>query len=86
MRLLVSTKTPDDSGLSSGARAMRQAQPYVSAVWRLLGASGLGVGVGYFLDRRLNTTPIFLLTLSFLGISIGFYAFLKALLSLGKKR
>jgi ATP synthase protein I len=81
----VTPPTKDDSGLSNTARAMRDSQPYLSAVWKLVGGAVFGVGAGYFLDRWLHTTPWLLVALSVLGISVGFYAFLKAMLSLGKK-
>lgn len=35
-------------------------------------AIGLGLFVGRFLDQKMNTSPIFLLSLSLLGIIVGF--------------
>lgn len=35
-------------------------------------AIGLGLFVGKFLDQKLNTSPIFLLSLSLFGIVVGF--------------
>lgn len=75
-----------DDGLSPMAQQMRSAQPYLDAVWKLVGGVGLGVLSGYFLDRIFSTKPLFLLGLSLLGGAIGFYGFIRAALLLtGKK-
>jgi ATP synthase protein I len=75
----------NDDGLSATARGMRQAQPYVNAVWKLVGGAVFGVLAGYFLDRWLRTTPWILVGLSTLGIGVGFYAFIRDMLRMGKK-
>ncbi len=54
--------------LSETARQMRAAEPYISAVWKLVGGAVVGVLGGYFLDRWLGTSPWFLLGLSLVGI------------------
>jgi ATP synthase protein I len=64
---------------------MRAAQPYISAVWKLVGGAVFGVGAGYYLDRWLGTSPWIMVGLSTAGISVGFYAFIKEMLRLGKK-
>lgn len=75
----------DGSELSSTARQMRAAQPYIGAVWKLVGGAAVGVLGGYFLDRGLGTTPWLLVSLSTLGICVGFYAFIRAMLKLDAK-
>jgi ATP synthase protein I len=75
----------NDDGLSATARGMRQAQPYMNAVWKLVGGAVFGVLAGYFLDRWLRTTPWILVGLSTLGIGVGFYAFIRDMLRMGKK-
>ena len=74
-----------DEELSSTARQMRAAQPYIAAVWKLVGGAVVGVLGGYFLDRGLGTTPWLLVSLSALGIGVGFYAFIREMLRLGAK-
>lgn len=74
-----------EDGLSDTAREMRRAQPYLNAVWKLVGGAVFGVLAGYFLDRWLGTSPWILLGLSVLGIGVGFYAFIRDMLRMGKK-
>lgn len=76
----------EDSGLSPMAKGLHASMPYVSAVWKLLGGTLVGVLGGFFLDDWFKTRPLFLLGFSLLGLSVGFYAFLKTMLDLGKKK
>jgi ATP synthase protein I len=75
-----------DGELSPVARQMRSAEPYISAVWQLVGGAVVGVLGGYFLDKWLGTAPWLLLGLSLVGIAVGFYGFLHNMARLGKKR
>jgi ATP synthase protein I len=80
---------PDEgpgSELSPIARQMRAAQPYMAAVWKLVGGAMTGVLGGYWLDRWLGTGPWLLVGLATLGIGVGFYAFLKSMLDMGRKK
>jgi ATP synthase protein I len=74
------------SELGETARQMRAAEPYISAVWKLVGGAVVGVLGGYFLDRWLGTSPWLLLGLSLVGIGVGFYGFLHAMTRLGKRK
>ena len=74
-----------DDGLSPVAREMHAAQPYIGAVWKLVGGAVFGVLAGYFLDKWLHTTPWILVGLSVVGISVGFYGFIRDMLRMGKK-
>jgi ATP synthase protein I len=74
-----------DDELSSAAKQMRAAEPYISAVWQLVGGAVVGVLGGYLLDRWLGTKPWLMLALSLVGISVGFYAFLRKMLQLSKR-
>jgi len=76
----------DKDGLSPTARQMRQSQPYLDAVWKLVGGAVFGVLGGYFLDKWLHTTPWILVGLSVVGISVGFYGFIRDMLRMGKKK
>lgn len=73
-------------GLSPVARQMRASEPYISAVWQLVNGAVFGVVGGYLLDRWLGTEPWLLLGLSVAGIGVGFYAFLRTMMRLGKKK
>lgn len=74
-----------DDGLGPAAKQIQQAQPWLEAVGKLTGGAAVGVLTGYFLDRWLGTTPWMLVGWSLFGIGVGFYAFLRAALRLGKK-
>lgn len=76
----------EGGGLSETARQMRAAEPYIAAVWKLVGGAVVGVLGGYFLDKWLGTSPWFLLGLSLVGISVGFYGFLHEMTRLGKRK
>ncbi|XXF78570.1 AtpZ/AtpI family protein [Myxococcaceae bacterium GXIMD 01537] len=76
----------DGSELSETAREMRAAQPYIGAVWKLVGGAVVGVLGGYYLDRWLGTGPWLLLGLSLLGIGVGFYGFLREMTRLSARR
>jgi ATP synthase protein I len=78
-------KKEDSSGLSETARTMQAANPYFSAVWKMVGGALFGVGGGYLLDKWLGTSPWILIGLSVAGISVGFYGFIRDMLRLSKK-
>ncbi len=80
-----SPPSEDGAELSSTARQLRAAEPYIGAVWKLVGGAVVGVLGGYFLAKALDTTPWLLVSLSTLGIGVGFYAFIRAMLKLGAK-
>lgn len=71
-------------GLSGFARAMRAAEPYVQASWSLVGGVALGLVAGYFADKWLGTNPWLLITGACLGMALGIYAFIKAVLEVEK--
>ena len=71
--------------MSTAAKQMRAAEPYISAVWKLIGGAVVGVLGGYLLDDWLGTKPWLLVGLSVVGISVGFYAFLRAMMQLSKR-
>jgi ATP synthase protein I len=71
--------------LSNAARQLRAAEPYITAVWRLVGAAVFGVVGGFFLDKWFGTAPWILVGLSTVSIAVGFYAFIRAMLELGKR-
>ncbi|MBJ6760363.1 AtpZ/AtpI family protein [Myxococcaceae bacterium JPH2] len=81
-----SNERPDDRELGETARQMRAAEPYISAVWKLVGGAVVGVLGGWGLDRWLGTAPWMLLGLSLVGICVGFYGFLREMARLGKRK
>ena len=75
----------EEPKLGGAASQLRAAEPYISAVWKLVGGAAVGVLGGYFLDRWLRTSPWLLVALSTIGIAVGFYGFLHALLRTNKR-
>ena len=67
------------------ASSYRKAQPYINASWQLAGSVLLGTLFGWWLDKKFGTSPWLLLGCSLSGTGLGFYAFFKAVIALGKK-
>jgi len=67
----------DPSGRSDWSRALREAAPYLGIGTSFAASVLLGLGLGYWLDRRLGTGPWLLLLGSVLGLGAGFYQFYK---------
>ena len=81
-------KEPSDrpEGSDDVVSSYRKAQPYIDASWQLVGSVALGALLGWWLDKKLGTTPWLVVGGSLFGIGIGFYAFFKALMTLEKKK
>ena len=77
-------KEEDDSELSPAARAQRAAAPYLSAVWRLVGAILVGGGAGWLVDGKLHSSPWGLIVGLFVGLGAGFYLLIQGLNSMKK--
>ena len=61
----------------SWTRALRGAAPYLGIGMNLALTLLLGLGIGYWADRRLGTTPIFFLGGGVLGLTAALYGFFK---------
>ncbi len=72
--------------LSEAARQLQAASPYLSAASKMASGAAVGVLGGMLLDRWLGTAPWLLVSLSVVGISVGFYGFIHDVQRLGKKR
>ncbi|WP_224367982.1 AtpZ/AtpI family protein [Hyalangium versicolor] len=79
-------KEKEGTELGSGAQQMQAAMPYISAVWKMVGGTMVGVIGGLLLDRWLGTKPWLLVGLSVVGTVVGFYGFLHEMTRLGKKK
>ena len=75
------SKPPLDSGLS---RALRDAGPYLGLGLSLAVTLLLGLGVGYWIDGKLGTRPIFLLVGAAFGMAAVGYQLYKT--ATGQKR
>jgi F0F1-type ATP synthase assembly protein I len=58
---------------------MRQVSAVIELPVLLVASVGIGGGVGYFLDKRLHTSPIFTLILGLLGFAGGMIQLVKRL-------
>lgn len=74
------------SELSGFAKAMHAAEPYMAASSSLIGGVVLGVVAGYFADRKLGTEPWLLVAGACLGLAVGMYSFIRAVLSVEKRK
>jgi ATP synthase protein I len=79
-------KNEKGPGLGQEARALQAAVPYIGAVWKLVGGAVFGVVAGGWLDKKLGTTPWLMVALSAVGISVGFYGFIRDVTRLGKRK
>ena len=71
--------TPQDSnGQGKGwERALREAGPYLAMGTSLAVTVLLGLGIGYWLDGKFGTKPIFFLVGAGLGLFAAGYQFIK---------
>jgi ATP synthase protein I len=72
--------SPTSGGGRSGSdwtKALREAAPYLGIGTSFAASVLLGLGAGYWLDRRLGTTPWLLLVGATLGLGAGFFSFYK---------
>ena len=66
------------------ASSYGKAGPYIDASWQLAGAVALGTLLGWWLDKKLQTSPWLLVSGALFGIGLGFYLFFKILMNLTK--
>ena len=67
-------------------QAYAQAGEYVTVGMQFAGSILLCLLAGWWADRRLGTTPVFILTGTFLGAGAGFYHLYRNLVLKGKKK
>lgn len=67
----------NEGGTGDWVRVLREAGPYLSIGTSLAATVLLGLGVGYWIDRRFGTEPVFFLIGSVLGVFTALYQFFK---------
>lgn len=78
---------PEQKGLSSLASGYQKAAPYLAASTSLVAAVAVFMGLGYWLDEKLeNEVPWFTMLGALLGMTGGFISFFRTVLGKGKKR
>lgn len=50
---------------------------YSGMAFELFAIIGIFTALGYFVDKKLDTNPIFLIVLLLIGLAVGFYRVLK---------
>ena len=75
---------PSNRGSEPGQE--RSPWAYLGLGFELAAPPLIGVFVGYYLDRRLATTPWLLIAGALLGIVAGFYSFFRTVMQSGKER
>lgn len=63
---------------------MKEIAPYMGLGIQLAATVGIMVAVGYYLDKKLNTSPYLIVIFSFLGIITALYQFIKTVIKSDK--
>jgi F0F1-type ATP synthase assembly protein I len=71
-------------GLNDAVRAYRKAAPYINAIYVFISSIILFGFVGWWLDKKLQSTPWFIIAGLFVGLGVGFYSLLKTVQKLDK--
>ena len=77
-------QNPD--GMNDAFSAYRKAAPFINAIYAFIGAVILFGFIGWWLDQKLHSEPLFILSGLFLGLGLGFYGLIKTAQKLEKKR
>lgn len=67
------------------AEILREIGPFLHIGWQIAITIGLGVWFGSWLDEKYDSSPLYLLIFSIVGIGIALYNFFKIVFSLNKK-
>jgi ATP synthase protein I len=73
------------SDINRVVSAYQKAGPVLNGSWQLMGSTGLGALLGWWLDKKLGTTPWLLLAGSVIGATAGMIAFIRTALAADKK-
>lgn len=68
------------------AASYRKAGPYLDASWQLAGSVAFWTLAGWWLDKKVHTTPWLLVAGAVLGVGLGFFLFFRALSDIGKRK
>jgi len=72
-------KNSDESYLNYFHKILIKAAPIMSASYSLFFSTILLSGLGYYMDKNLNTFPIIFLLCLFFGLILGFYQLFKTI-------
>jgi F0F1-type ATP synthase assembly protein I len=67
------------ANLAEVTKSIRKAEPYINIIYVLIGSVAMFGIIGWFLDKKMNTTPGLFITGLFLGLFAGYYHMYKVL-------
>jgi ATP synthase protein I len=74
----VSPEKPDDKGVKGNwGSALREAGPYLGIGTTIAASLGLGLWLGFWLDGKFGTSPLYFLLGGGLGLTAAFYHLFK---------
>jgi len=76
----------NQDGVNEAFSAYRKAAPYINAIYAFIGAVILFGFIGWWLDQKFRSEPLFILSGLFLGLGLGFYSLIKTAKKLEKKQ
>ena len=71
--------------MNDNKKIMSQMAPYLNMGWQLAITMGLMVLLGWWLDKKLNTSPYLIVGCSLFGIFAAMYNFFKTIMKLEKE-
>ncbi|MBI9070438.1 MAG: AtpZ/AtpI family protein [Melioribacteraceae bacterium] len=77
--------TSEEESYEKNAKVYRDVAPYLGLGFQLAATITLFFFLGYWLDNYLDTQPLFIIILTFLGGFSSIYNFIKTVISLNKK-
>jgi F0F1-type ATP synthase assembly protein I len=77
---------PGTSTTAGIGRSMREAQPYLDAMWQFIASIAVMAWVGWWADGRFGTRPWGLVAGALLGFAAGAWAFVRVVLAHGTKK
>jgi ATP synthase protein I len=76
----------DDKSLEKISNSYKEVGPYLGLGTQLAAVVVLMFFLGRWMDSKFNSTPLFILTCSFIGSAAGIYNFIKSVLSINQKK
>ena len=75
----------EEKGSSGLGRAYRQVGPYLSIGVEFTASILLCLGIGWWIDKRFDTAPVFMLVGAFFGMAVGFYNLYRTVTGMEKR-
>jgi len=66
-------------------KVFKELAPYLNLGWQLVISICLMAFLGWWLDKKLDTSPLLIIICTLFGAAAGMYSFIKTVLNLDKK-